>query len=1325
MGMVLRRGWGKVAMSEEVAYEARLVESFAPPPLRLAASGATPAADGDMALLWLDVVGFTRITGHLVETGPAGIEQMAVVLEQHFNTLLGSIVAHGGEPFMFAGDGLLSGWRCGEGAPREAVLRAAACGQAILSSPGVELPSGDRLQLHAVLALGPSRTAEVGRGTDRFHVTVGGGLADLQATSARRAAGNLLLSATAREALGDAAETVEDEAGAVILTALHKVPAPIPLVIPPLSPSAREHFRPLVPLPIRSHLGRRDLDWTAELRRVTAVLIALPNFDQASPDSLQQLESVAAAVGPIVRRHDGFMYQLRIDESGANLFVLFGIPPVAHPDDPVRAVRCAIELRDTLRAGHRCSLGVATGRVFCGLIGNDIFRAWTTYGEAINLAARLKSPDAIQCDHATYRAAHEAIAFDPVGLRGLRGLKPAVQVWTPQRSDRAEARVPMQGRQRELADLLAAVDAAGEGAARLVTVEAETGMGKSRLLAEFHQRTLASGIVALNGYADRIERDVPYRGWRDVLARLLDVDLSASDTAQREAVLAALGPEFAAQASLLNVVFPLNLPEASDLQSVPLPQRAQLRLALLVDLLRRASAGRPLLVSIDDAHWLDEESWLLVEAAIRDVRGLCLVLAMQPLEDNGRLERLVGEGAQRLRLGELSDEDQERLVLARLGADRLTEELSAQVRGRARGHPFFCLELAQALRDDGLIEVVEGTCHIVPSGNTTDLPMPDSIQGTVMRRIDRLDPESQVTLKVASAAGLRFPTLLVSEVHPTARGEQMTVARHLALHDRVGLLLPDQVDERDGYAFRHGIIRDVAYESMLYAQRRRLHREIARWTEAASASNRSRVYALLAYHWEAAGEVEQATDYLRLEAERVFGAGLVGQSIEIGLRGARLLGSDLPTNRAALHAAIGQELETIGKLLGDRRPDELAALPPLTDGRAGQLIHLLLVLAPFAHQSEQVELFALMGCRCLRLTLEYGNGPLAPDVYSMYSVVYGALTGDRDTAAVWSRVGLALLKEERGAGFARCSFIHAWFHNHWVAPLDEGIALADAGSEAGLGDNEVIYGCFNLSASLVLMAAAGRSLAEIMEQARIRIERNARRVLNAHYHLVFELQFAKALAGLTSTPLALGDAEYDEERDIECVVDTNLSNQIGYYFVTRIKLHLHACDWLGALEWAVHAHPMLPYFGGQAAEFELAQYRGLAAVAAAAFGDAKDGPTLIQEGRDCLGQLRGWEARNSSVFRHKADLLDGLVQASTGHQSDAERLFSQAAEGAAAGGFLQDTGLTHEYLARCRRLVGDAAGATASALAAREVFRTWGAAAKVSLLEKEFELPPI
>src|SRR5260370_6291635 len=116
---------------------------------------------------------------------------------------------------------------------------------------------------------------------------------------------------------------------------------------------------------------------------------------------------------------------------------------------------------------------------------------------------------------------------------------------------------------------------------------------------------------------------------------------------------------------------------------------------------------------------------------------------------------------------------------------------------------------------------------------------------------------------------------------------------------------------------------------MLDAQRRPLHREIALGNEAASASNRSRVYALLAFHWEAAGETARAADYIRLEAERVFGAGLVRQSIEIGLRGARLLGGDLPTHSAGLHEAIGQAVGWIGELLGDRRPDQMAWPPTL------------------------------------------------------------------------------------------------------------------------------------------------------------------------------------------------------------------------------------------------------------------------------------------------------------------------------------------------------------------------------------------------------------
>ena len=160
----------------------------------------------------------------------------------------------------------------------------------------------------------------------------------------------------------------------------------------------------------------------------------------------------------------------------------------------------------------------------------------------------------------------------------------------------------MHGREPELAELVAAFDAAARGGTQLVLVEADTGMGKSRLLAEFspaHACLRRRGARRLRR-SDRATCALPRLAGHS--ARLLDVDLAAADTAQRAAVLTALGPEFAAQAALLNVVFPLNLPETEDLQAVTLQQRSQFRLALLVDLLRRAAGERTLLVSIEDAR---------------------------------------------------------------------------------------------------------------------------------------------------------------------------------------------------------------------------------------------------------------------------------------------------------------------------------------------------------------------------------------------------------------------------------------------------------------------------------------------------------------------------------------------------------------------------------------------------------------------------------------------------------------------------------------------------------------------------------------------------
>jgi len=867
-------------MGNDQFLQRRLVESFLPPPLRLAwaadADGMSAPRFTDMALLWLDIVGSTRLANSLIESGEAGIEQLGSLLQRHFDALLQTVVAHGGQPLMFAGDGLLSGWPCANWEPREAALRAAQCAEDVLSGEATKGLGSRSLQFHAVLAFGSCRTVEIKANGDRIYVTVGEALRDLQLATHIRAPGQLLISAGALRILAPVAEVSPAAHGCGILLNIREHLPPAPLLLAPLPDSMVQCLAAHVPPQIATRLDPNQMDWVAELRHVTVVFAALPDLDCATEDVATQLEEVVRALMPLVHKHDGSFHQLRVDDGGANLLVLFGTPPVAHADDPVLGVRMAIDLRDRLRSiGYRSTIGVATSHALCSLIGNDTFRKYMAYGDAINLASRLKgvSQGAIQCDEATVRRARGAVIFDPLGHAQVKGWAP-IPIWTPRRQEKSEALIPMHGRERELEALVRALRTAAPGKrASVVLVEGEAGIGKSRLLAEFRKCVVADDVHILTATADRIERQVPYHGWRGVYARLLGIDGLDGIEVRRERVLQTLGTERVDQGALLNAVLQLEFADSPRTLSLSAQQRLAARLNLLLSLLREVANNTRLVVIIDDAHWLDEASWELAHHVAAEVQDLCLVLSMQPLEDETPVDVLVTDGAQRLKLGELNDADQERLICARLGVECVTKEVTELVANRARGHPFFCIELAQSLLEEGVVEVVDGRCRMAASHNASSLTLPDTVHATVTRRIDRLEAGPKLTLKVASVAGIRFPTSLVRDVYPIAE-ERISVGQHLLLNNRVGLLVAELVDEMEGYAFRHGIIREVAYDLILLSRRKQLHLQIAEWYEHTYAHNLSRYYALLAHHLEAAREPERAAHYLVLEAQRAFSLGL-------------------------------------------------------------------------------------------------------------------------------------------------------------------------------------------------------------------------------------------------------------------------------------------------------------------------------------------------------------------------------------------------------------------------------------------------------------------
>jgi tetratricopeptide (TPR) repeat protein len=333
------------------------------------------------------------------------------------------------------------------------------------------------------------------------------------------------------------------------------------------------------------------------------------------------------------------------------------------------------------------------------------------------------------------------------------------------------------------------------------------------------------------------------------------------------------GPELSHLAPLLNVVLPLDLPDTELTAQMSGQVRADNTHKLLLRLLQVTASQAPTLLVLEDAHWLDSASWALARLVGQDVRSILLVIATRPLSEPVPLEYrqlLYAPGVQRITLDTLALEDALTLVCRRLGVATLPEPVAALIRAKAEGHPFFSEELAYALRDAGLILIADGECRLAPDASDLDaLSFPDTIQGVITGRIDRLSPPQQLALKVASVVGRVFAFNVLRDIHPIA-ADKVRLTDYLNALERLDITPLETPEPELSYIFKHIITREVAYNLMLFAQRRELHRAVAEWYERVYANDLTSFYPLLAHHWGQAGVTEKTLDYTEKAAEQAL-----------------------------------------------------------------------------------------------------------------------------------------------------------------------------------------------------------------------------------------------------------------------------------------------------------------------------------------------------------------------------------------------------------------------------------------------------------------------
>ncbi|MGC9396701.1 MAG: adenylate/guanylate cyclase domain-containing protein [Anaerolineae bacterium] len=699
----------------------------------------------------------------------------------------------------------------------------------------------------------------------------------------------------------------------------------------------------------RATEGARDgrvAEYDSGEHRLVAILFA--NFTGAS-DLVEQLgpgheDEIARALNDyfvamdeIVERYGGVVNKIDLYDHGDKLMALFGAP-TAHEDDAERAVRTALDMQHALEeAGQPHSptpswkqrIGVSTGMVFAGHVGGATRREYTVMGDEVNLAARLMS--AAQ-DGEVLLAGYvqrKVRAFFEVADRGaveLKGKSRPVPTFTivgrraqpePVRGIRG-LRSTLVGRAEEQAALRRLVAELVTGRGGILSLIGEAGLGKSRMVSEM--RASVTDEIALTWVEGRClsyTQHVSYSAFTDVIhafLRIVDTDNEFDIREKLRRYVEYLFPEGDADvlpylAHFLNL--PLSEPEAERVTYLSGEALQRQMLRTITALIERIALEQPLVIVFDDLHWADSASLLLLERCLTLTDRVPLLIAMlyRPVRDHGCYD--LGQLAARdyphryvelqLKPLDLQAGQDHELVCNLLALEKLPPAL-AQLVSRAEGNPFYIEEIIRSLIDQGIVVPQDGGWRL---DREIDLrTVPDSLQGLIMARIDQLLEEARRTLQLAAVVGRSFTHDLLAWLSSAAAliahldGSLAALQRTELIRERARL--PELE-----YIFKHVMVRDVAYESLLLRDRRTYHGLIGRHLEEVYTGQKlEEVYELLAHHYSLSDDHAKALDYLVKSGDKAHAAYANPEAIAF-YRQADELAAQLQQTEAAVVIAEG------------------------------------------------------------------------------------------------------------------------------------------------------------------------------------------------------------------------------------------------------------------------------------------------------------------------------------------------------------------------------------------------------------------------------------
>lgn len=568
---------------------------------------------------------------------------------------------------------------------------------------------------------------------------------------------------------------------------------------------------------------------------------------------------------------------------GDGVLAYFGYPE-AHEDDAERAVRAGLQLIDAISAmGPRSRvklqvrIGVATGLVVVGeLIGEGSAQERVAIGETLNLAARIQAaapPNSLVISESTRRLAGAAFRYDDLGRHELKGLAGGATLWRVLGESTARSRfdvrvvqglTPFVGRGEEIGLLRRRWECAKDGEGQIALLSAPAGFGKSRIAAAFRQSLRDPSIACLQFFGSPFHTSSPFYpfiGQLEWAAGIARADSDAQKLDKLEAVLDGPAETRSNSAPLLAALLSIPLGERyPPLQINEQVQKQRTMDALLEQLTALSSRGRVLAV-FEDAHWFDPTSLDLMGLMIRRAADLPVMIAVTYRPEFSPAWLELGH-VTLLKLSTLGRSDVVKLIGEAAGGKELPDPVVEQIAVKSQGVPLFVEEITRTILESGDLEEMDG--RYVLRRSHREFSIPSTLQDSLIARLDRLGTAKEVAL-AASIIGREFSYELIAAVHAAPRAELEAALERLVRSDLLG---QRGTPPNSRYVFKHALIRDAAFQTVLKARRRELHKRIADELDAHFPDVVEREPELLAYHYSEAEVSDRALEYWRRAANR-------------------------------------------------------------------------------------------------------------------------------------------------------------------------------------------------------------------------------------------------------------------------------------------------------------------------------------------------------------------------------------------------------------------------------------------------------------------------